>query len=309
MKFNQEIPKKVGEAPAEILPKTIESSVDTKSTRFITDLISKTKEFLRSKAIDLKLGAMVIIAMGSMEVVQAQEGDISKFRDAIQDVRLGKDKVSNVVDSFYDKYKKENIDSTYFISEHFQTQINGEITESINNIPKLIEVGLNDTISLGDVHVKNFCTYMSKSVSEWKDGEQNLKSEDVHKILQSFKITENNIKENGKDSLIEDRSIIEYGETKAQAIIGALYYASSLKRSFVTVLSQNISSNENRNGKPVFSNDSFIHLNTIESDEKFHNVRVIVKKIPNKDSHGHHKKSITKSYYPNGYSAEVIYKE
>ena len=247
--------------------------------------------------------------MGSMEVVQAQEGDISKFREAIQDVRLGRDKVSSVVDSFYNKYKKENIDSTYFISEHFQTTINGEITESINNTPKLIEVGLNDTISLGDVHVKNFYANMSKSVNEWKDEEQNLKSENVYKILQSFKIIENTLKEDGENSLKEDKSIIEYGETKEKAIIGALYYASSLKRSFVTALSQKDMNNENRNGKPVFSNDSFIHLNTVESNEEFHNVRVIVKRISDKDSHGHHKKSIAKSYYPNSYSAEVIYKE
>lgn len=288
MKFNQEVPQKTEEVPAENLQETIEGSVDTKSTRFITDLISKTKEFLQSKAIDIKLGAMVVMAMGSMEVAQAQEGDISKFREAIHDVRLGKDKIENVVNSFYDSYKKDNIDSTYYTYEYSLSAKNSGLYVGDNKISNLIPVSLGDTVSLGDVDVKDYSVWMDESSNTWKDGKQDFQSQSIHKNLFGIKI---NQEDNNDSKNQKEKSHIGYGDSKEEAVILAMTEIARGREVLVTSISS-MDANSERTSDNFSSEQKHIELSSVESHEVLQKVKVIVKKMSNREYHKYYEKGM-----------------
>ena len=272
---------------------------------FIKGILAKLnqcKEYFKRKKIDLKLGAMILLSMGVFEIVQGQ--GMSNFDDAIKKVDLDKNKITNVVDSFYSSQKEiinSNDDSTFSIFEFSESikdsKNKGNIKMKSSGIVFNIE-NIGDTISFGNIEAKNLFVKMGVTT-------QNIEKESINEEYRFFSAIKINAEENGNDLSPKENSNISFGKTPEQAVISAISDAITSKKVLVSAVTHSSKEESNTTTTESSFEDKFIELTLIKSHEILKNVRIIVKKMSRKNF-----KDFKLPYNKdtrNYYLAEVIY--
>lgn len=229
----------------------------------------------------------MVSSFGLIEVVQGQ--DLSQLAGAIKEVKSGKTKIENVADAFCAEYKRVYLDPTFYQSEYMhirENNLDDKYTETKLNIPELSNINLNDTISLGEVEVRNFEVGMKQNEHNSNDKEINSQTKSVRKNILGLKI---NLEHNNGGENSKRESFVGYGESIESAINATIREMIYMKGSRVKMITNDyfrIESGPDGNQ----TKNILVELYTEEKNLILENFQIIINKMSDKDYKEHYRK-------------------
>lgn len=285
-------------------------------------VLSKIKDYINNKVNNLKIASLMLLTVGSMEVASAQDKNSEGLSHRIDDIKSGRSGREMVVNDLYDKYKKNNIDSTYYLLEVFNNDKYVEprepekTSETVfsgmvwSDSKELKQLGLDKNVSLGSIQFKE---YSASLIDLEKTDNDNDTSEDneqyIFKCLGGFSF-QNDVNKNEK-IILEDKpdTLVGNGDSPETAFAMALSNL-SLSSSLVEGSTEGYTSLENQSGN-VKEENRLISLFTTQTDHKIYDVKVLITKQSEEqyEKDVHRKFRSKEAYNQMCYKAEIVYKD
>lgn len=247
-------------------------------------VFGKAKEFLASKAGELKKGGMLMLALGSFEISQAQTElpSLEQYSTGLlSGERKGPDVRTNLLSEYKNRLPQSNNRIYSETNLDYQNKIPTEKTNSsLNGFTVDPSV---DTLELGTVDARNYSTIITET--ENKGGA--ITTKESSGFFSGMELLPEG------DSLEEGsgRTYTMSGKTAEEAIVNAMGMISSLENSTLGVASD--SRVENLVGEGVTTTtERTVQVSSSESHNVFKNVKAVIKK----------------SNVGEGYTVQILYK-